>query len=87
MMSKNTSVTLGDHFESFIDRQIASGRFSNASELIRSGLRLLEEQEQKREALIQALMAGERSGDAGEVDFAKIRQAARQQAGISAADA
>ncbi|QDT57213.1 Antitoxin ParD1 [Caulifigura coniformis] len=86
-MSKNTSITLGDHFEQFVDRQIASGRFSNASELIRSGLRLLEEQEQKREALIQALLVGERSGDAGEVDFAQIRRAARRQAGIPATDA
>jgi antitoxin ParD1/3/4 len=82
-MAKNTSFTLGDHFDGFIARQLASGRYSNASEVIRSGLRLLEEHERKVEALRQALIEGEESGDAGALDFAEIRRKARAQAGLA----
>ena len=61
-MAKNTSVSLGDHFESFIAHQIESGRFGSASEVIRAGLRLLEDTETKTAALRQALLEGEQSG-------------------------
>ena len=43
-MSKNTSVTLGNHFEDFVQNRISAGRYKNASEVIRAGLRLLEEE-------------------------------------------
>jgi antitoxin ParD1/3/4 len=78
-MSRNTSVSLGDHFESFIDRQIQSGRYGSASEVIRASLRLLEEHEQKLGALRQALIDGENSGDAGELDMKKVMRKARRQ--------
>lgn len=83
-MAKNTSVTLGDHFETFIGSQIKAGRFGNASEVVRASLRLLEEHEQKVEALRQALIDGEASGDAGSLDFDQIKRVAREQAGSTA---
>ena len=61
-MSKNTSISLGDHFASFIDDQVQAGRYGSASEVIRAGLRLLEEHEAKVRALQEALIAGEESG-------------------------
>ena len=63
-MHKNTSVTLGPHFEQFIAQQIAAGRFASASEVLRAGLRVLEEQETRLEALRRALKEGEDSGRA-----------------------
>ena len=63
-MAKNTSVSLGDHFEEFIGSQIGSGRYGSASEVVRAGLRLLETSESKLEVLRKALVAGERSGRA-----------------------
>ena len=63
-MQKNTSVTLGAHFDQFIAQQIAEGRFGSASEVVRAGLRILEEQETRLEALRRALKEGEESGRA-----------------------
>jgi len=61
-MQKNTSVTLGEHFEAFIASQVHEGRFASASETIRAGLRLLEEREIKLATLRRALQEGEDSG-------------------------
>ena len=63
-MQKNTSVTLGPHYEKFIAQKMAEGRYSTASEAIRAGLRLLEEHEMKLAALRCALVEGEESGPA-----------------------
>jgi antitoxin ParD1/3/4 len=68
-MARNTSVLLGDHFAGFIDESIASGRYNSASDVIRAGLRLLEEHEARVEALREALIEGERSGSAIPFDF------------------
>ncbi len=62
VMAKNTSITLGDHYDEFISKQLESGRFGSVSEIVRAGLRLLEDGESKRQALRQLLIAGENSG-------------------------
>jgi antitoxin ParD1/3/4 len=80
-MAKNTSISLGDHFEGFIDEQVQSGRYGSASEVIRASLRLLEEREGKIGALRQALIDGENSGDAGELDMRRIKAKARKRSG------
>lgn len=61
-MARNTSVSLGDHFAEFIDEQVQTGRYGSASDVVRAGLRLLEEHEAKVKALQDALIAGEESG-------------------------
>jgi antitoxin ParD1/3/4 len=61
-MRQNTSVSLGDYFESFVENKISEGRYKNASEVIRAGLRLLEDEEHKIAALKNALQDGKNSG-------------------------
>lgn len=57
-MAKNTSISLGDHFEDFVDNTISSGRFKNVSEVVRAGLRLLEEEEDRVTLLKKAIEEG-----------------------------
>jgi antitoxin ParD1/3/4 len=67
-MSKNTSITLGSYFDQFIQGVLREGRYKNASEAIRAGLRLLEEEEQKIVALRHAIEEGVNSGIAEDFD-------------------
>lgn len=60
-MGKNTSISLGDHFEKFINNEIKSGRYGSVSEVIRTALRLLENEEKKVKMLREALVVGEKS--------------------------
>ncbi len=61
-MGKNTSFSIGEHFSDFVDAQIKDGRYSSASDVVRAGLRLLEEHEAKLAALRAALIEGEQHG-------------------------
>ncbi len=61
-MARNTSILLGQHFEDFISSEVASGRYSSASEVVRTALRLLQEEESKKKILNKALEVGEKSG-------------------------
>ncbi len=58
-MARNTSVTLGEHFDEFVLEKISQGRFQTVSEVVRAGLRTLEENESKLQALREKLQAGE----------------------------
>jgi antitoxin ParD1/3/4 len=68
-MSKNTSISLGDYFDRFVSSQLESGRYKNASEVIRAGLRLLENQETQALALKNAIEKGLNSPKVNEFDF------------------
>lgn len=68
-MPKNASISLGEHFTGFLEQQVASGRYGSASDVVRAGLRLLEEQETKLATLRAALIAGEQSGPSVPFDF------------------
>jgi antitoxin ParD1/3/4 len=65
-MSKNTSISLGDYFDQFVQSRITEGRFKNVSEVIRAGLRLLEEEESKAIALRNSIQEGIDSGIAND---------------------
>ena len=60
-MAKNTSILLGEHFEKFITKEVSSGKYGSASEVVRTALRMLESEEEKKAALIKALIKGEKS--------------------------
>ena len=70
-MARNTSVSLGDHFAEFIDAKVREGRYGSASDVIRAGLRLLEEEEAKLERLRAEIAKGDASGTPYEIDWDK----------------
>lgn len=77
-MPKSTSVTVGDHFAEFIDRQVEEGRYDSPREVVQAGLQLLEAQEAKLHALRAALIEGEQSGPGEPFDFDAFVQRKRQ---------
>ena len=68
-VGKNTSFSLDEHYNAFIEEEVASGRYGSASDVVRSALRLLEDRETRLRALRQALIAGEQSGESTPFDF------------------
>jgi antitoxin ParD1/3/4 len=68
-MKSTTSFALGDHFREFAQRKVREGRYGSTSEVVRAGLRLLEAEEEKLEALRKAIDEGEASGPAVPFDF------------------
>lgn len=78
-MGRNTSVSLGNYFEKFVDESVSEGRFKNASEVIRAGLRLLEEEESKIVTLKKAINEGIESGLAKDFDPQKHLAALKAQ--------
>jgi antitoxin ParD1/3/4 len=77
--SRNTSVSLGDHFVGFIDRQVQAGRYGTASDVVRAGLRLLEEHEARVRVLEAALVEGENSGEPRPFDFEAFKARKRAE--------
>lgn len=78
-MPKSTSFIFGDHLDAFVAAQVRAGRYANATDVIRSGLRLLEERETWLEALRDGLIEGEESGLAGPLNVEKIKKRARKR--------
>jgi len=68
-MGKNTSFSVGEHFADFIQRQVAEGRYGSASDVVRAGLRLLENEDRRHRALKQAIDEGLASGPAEPFDL------------------
>ena len=68
-MAQNTSISLDNHFADFLSHEVSSGRYRSASEVVRAGLRLLEDQETQLAALRASLVAGEESGAPEPFDF------------------
>jgi antitoxin ParD1/3/4 len=73
-MAKTTSISLGDHFTGFIEAQVAAGRFGSASEVVRAGLRELEERETKHQALQKAITEGFDSGVAENFSMSSLQR-------------
>ena len=69
MVAKNTSVSLGEHFTAFAAEQVDSGRYGSTSEVIRAGLRLLEDEQRRMDALREAIREGDESGPAVPFDM------------------
>jgi antitoxin ParD1/3/4 len=78
-MNKNTSISLGSHFTRFVDEQVGAGRYASASEVVRAGLRLLEEHEMQVERLRAAIIEGEESGPSAPFDFDAFLERKRRE--------
>ena len=81
---KNTSISLGDYFDQFVQSQVSTGRYKNVSEVIRAGLRLLEDEESKVIALREAIRAGKESGIVEDFDPVQNLKSLKAKRGIDA---
>jgi antitoxin ParD1/3/4 len=70
-MARNTSILIGDYFENFIEQQIASGKYSSVSEVVRAALRFFEQEENQSKTLVNELKIGERSSKIRNFDRTK----------------
>jgi antitoxin ParD1/3/4 len=82
-MSRKTDLAVDDYFADFIDRQVRGGRYNSASDVVQAGLRLLEEQEARLEALRAALIEGEKSGQSTAFDFDEFVERKRRERATS----
>lgn len=82
-MRRNTSISLGEHFQAFLEQQVESGRFETASEVVRAGLRLLEEDEARLAALRTALERGEGSGFSENYSIDRVLARVKRKARLS----
>ncbi len=82
--TRTQTVSLGEHWNNLIESLLNSGRYASVSEIMRDSLRLLEEKEanSKLQALRNALIEGEDSGDAGELRMESIKLEAKKEAGL-----
>ena len=78
-MGKNTSVSLGDYFDGFVKNKVSEGRFKNASEVIRAGLRLLEDDENRSAILRASIQEGLDSGRATAFDHREHLETLKSQ--------
>ena len=78
-MGRITSFSLGEHFNNFVESQVNEGRYSNASDVMRAALRLLEEREARLSALRASLIEGEASGASTPFDFEAFIARKRKQ--------
>lgn len=82
-----SSYTLGNHYETFVRDLLATGRYASASEVLRDGLRLLEDREKQREAKIaalrEAIQEGLESGSASPLNMDAIKRRARVESARS----
>lgn len=78
-MARNTSISLGEHFVSFVDQQLHEGRYGSVSDVVRAGLRLLEERETKLQILRNSLVEGENSGTPTSIKTEDFLKSMRQK--------
>jgi len=79
VMSKTTSISLGPHFERFVASQVKTGRYGTASEVVRAGLRVLEQHEAKMKALRAAIEEGDSSGLVEDFSMQDVLAGARRK--------
>mgnify|MGYP000846037788 CR=1 FL=1 len=78
-MAKNTSILLGEYFDNFITEQVKSGKYASASEVVRTALRLFEQQENRAKVLVNELKIGEKSGVIPNFDKEKVLSALHEK--------